>query len=91
MEKGDIVSCFDGSGSLKLKNGEIVDTGNICSGKVYEIIGTDLKLPADILFEERFNDTIVKELTDKEVIFTQMQYLRLYHRCNKCPHCGKKF
>ncbi len=83
IRQNDIVTIFDGSYSIELKDKLLNPGRNICTSFTYIVLATDLKLPTR-QSDGSVNDTIVQEITDKNYIFTQKQFLRLKHRCDKC-------
>ena len=89
IQQNDIVAIFDGSYSIELKDKLLNPRRNICTGLTYIVLATDLKLPTR-QGDGSVNDTIVQEITDRNYIFTQKQFLRLKHRCDHCPNCGDK-
>jgi len=87
IQQNDIVTIFDGSYSIELKDKLLNPRRNISAGFTYIVLATGLKLPTR-QGDGSVNDTIVQEITDRNYIFTQKQFLRLKRRCNYCPKCG---
>jgi hypothetical protein len=81
LSTGDRVNIIDGSGSMRLFNGHVRNTGNIvtgCTSKLleYEIIGVGLNLPSNNSVQVHHNDVMARSIETNDVVFTSSRFVK---------------
>lgn len=81
MEIGSRVKVIDGSWSLKLDNKEFKHAWGIdLANREFEVLNINMKLPSynyeEKFKEDIFNDTVIKDINNNEIVFIQERLLR---------------
>ena len=93
FKAGDIVVPHDGSYAMGISEEGKLETVNGIQivKRNFEVLSSECDLPArDSIIGPQRNSIILRALDNNQIVFIQSGNIKLSHRCNCCPNCGKE-